>query len=160
MADKKIVSFNVIRPLCSKLRAKGKKIVLTNGCFDILHAGHVRYLKKAKAFGDILVVGLNSDRSVRAIKGPTRPVVGQNDRAEVLSALECVDYVTVFGELTPVKLIKAVRPAVLVKGADWMIGDIAGSDFVSSYGGKTLTVSLVKGRSTSGIIRKISRISR
>jgi D-beta-D-heptose 7-phosphate kinase/D-beta-D-heptose 1-phosphate adenosyltransferase len=160
MADKKIVSFNVIRPLCSKLRAKGKKIVLTNGCFDILHAGHVRYLKKAKAFGDILVVGLNSDRSVRAIKGPTRPVVGQNDRAEVLSALECVDYVTVFGELTPVKLIKAVRPAVLVKGADWKIGDIAGSDFVSSYGGKTLTVSLVKGRSTSGIIRKISRISR
>jgi D-beta-D-heptose 7-phosphate kinase/D-beta-D-heptose 1-phosphate adenosyltransferase len=160
MADKKIVPFPLLRRRCAKLRAGGKKIVFTNGCFDILHAGHVRYLKKAKALGDVLVVGLNSDRSVRAIKGPARPVVGQKDRAEVLSALECVDYVSIFGEPTPVKLIKAVRPDVLVKGADWKVGEIAGSDFVDSYGGKTLTVRLVKGKSTSGIIDKISRISR
>jgi D-beta-D-heptose 7-phosphate kinase/D-beta-D-heptose 1-phosphate adenosyltransferase len=160
MADKKIVSISLLRPLCSKLRARGKKIVFTNGCFDILHAGHVRYLKKARTLGDVLVVGLNSDKSVRAIKGPTRPVVGQKDRAEVLSGLECVDYITVFGESTPFKLIKAVRPDVLVKGADWKAGNIVGSDFVGSYGGKTVTASLVKGRSTSGIIGKISRMSR
>lgn len=157
MRGKKIVAFSRIKALASRLRAKGKRIVFTNGCFDILHAGHVKYLEKARSLGDILILGLNSDRSVRKIKGPSRPIVCQKDRAEVIASLGFVDYVTIFGEATPLRLIRAIRPRVLVKGADWKIGKIAGADFVKSYGGRVVAIPLVKGKSTTGLIRKIKR---
>lgn len=134
---------------------KKKKVIFTNGCFDILHAGHVRYLKKARSLGDVLVVGLNSDRSVRSIKGETRPIVPQNERAEVLSALECVDYVVLFSDATPLKLIEAIKPHVLAKGADWAAKDIVGGDIVRKNGGKIARITLVKGRSTTNIIRRV-----
>jgi len=157
MTEKKIVAFSKVKALASRLRAKGKRVVFTNGCFDILHAGHVKYLKKAKALGDVLILGLNSDSSVRKIKGPCRPVVPEGDRAVVISSLGFVDHVTIFADTTPLKLIKAVKPDVLVKGADWKVGKIVGADFVRSYGGKVVTIPLVKGRSTSGLIRAISK---
>jgi D-beta-D-heptose 7-phosphate kinase/D-beta-D-heptose 1-phosphate adenosyltransferase len=158
--SKKIVTLSALKRLCARSRTRKKRIVFTNGCFDILHAGHVKYLQKAKGLGDILVLGLNSDSSIRRIKGPTRPIVRQEDRAAVVSSLGCVDYVTVFGEDTPIKVIKAVKPDILVKGADWMAGSIVGADFVRSYGGRAVTVPLVKGRSTSDIIRRIRRTSK
>lgn len=159
MTGKKIIAFSRVKALASRLRAKGKRIVFTNGCFDILHAGHVKYLQKARSLGDVLILGLNSDRSVRKIKGPSRPIVCQKDRAEVIASLNSVDYVVTFGEATPLRLIKAIRPRVLVKGADWKVGSIAGADFVKSYGGRVVAISLVKGRSTTGLIRKIKERS-
>lgn len=157
MREKKIIVFSKVKALASSLRAKGKKVVFTNGCFDILHAGHVKYLERAKALGDVLIVGLNSDSSVRKIKGPCRPVVPEKDRAVIISSLGFVDYVTIFADETPLKVIKAVRPDVLVKGADWKVGEIVGADFVKSYGGKVIAIPLLKGRSTSGLIRAISK---
>lgn len=150
-----IISFSKVRALASSLRAKKKRIVFTNGCFDIIHAGHITYLGKAKALGDILIVGINSDSSVKKIKGPNKPVVGQGDRAAIVAALKPVDYVSIFNDTTPIKLIEAIKPDVLVKGADWQLNSIVGGDFVKSYGGKVKSVSLVKGRSTSNLIRKI-----
>ena len=144
---------NLARTL-SALRDKGKKIVFTNGCFDILHAGHVDYLSKAKRLGDILVVGLNSDSSVKKIKGKLRPINKESDRAKVLSSLYFVDYITSFNETTPENLIKKVRPDILVKGGDWKIEDIVGSSFVGSYGGKVRRIPFVKGYSTTSIIEK------
>ncbi|MDD5072964.1 MAG: D-glycero-beta-D-manno-heptose 1-phosphate adenylyltransferase [Candidatus Omnitrophica bacterium] len=155
MTEKKITSFSKLKALASRLRAKGKRIVFTNGCFDILHAGHVKYLEKARSLGDVLVLGLNSDRSVKKIKGPSRPIIPQKDRAAVVASLGFVDYVVIFGDATPLKLIKAVRPYVLVKGADWKVGKIVGADLVKSYGGKVVAIPLVKGRSTTGLIRRI-----
>ena len=140
-----------------RLRSRGKKIVFTNGCFDILHVGHVDYLTKARRMGDILVVGLNSDSSVKKIKGPGRPVNRERDRATVLSALSTVDYVSIFSEPTPEKLIKKVRPDVLVKGGDWSVKDIVGGDFVRSYGGRVRNISFVKGYSTTSLIRKMEK---
>jgi D-beta-D-heptose 7-phosphate kinase/D-beta-D-heptose 1-phosphate adenosyltransferase len=148
----KVVS---LRRLLGELKGKKQTVVFTNGCFDIVHAGHVRYLKKARALGDVLVVGLNSDFSVRKIKGKTRPIVGEKDRAEVLSALTSVDYAVVFDEETPIKLIERIRPDVLVKGADWKRGAIVGEDFVKGYGGRCSRIKLAKGRSTTAIIKKI-----
>ena len=113
-----------------------KRIVFTNGCFDIIHAGHAHYLSKAKSYGDILVVGLNSDSSIRRIKGPKRPIIPQHMRAYLLDTLKPVDYVVIFEEDTPIELIRAIRPHVLVKGADWQVENIVGADFVLSYGGK------------------------
>jgi len=136
-------------------RRAGKKIVFTNGVFDILHRGHVDYLAKAKSFGDILVVGLNSDASVRRLKGKSRPVQKQADRATILLALRSVDYVVIFGEDTPDRLIRQVKPHVLVKGADYKVSEIVGAEFVMSYGGTVRRVRLSKGRSTSGILRKL-----
>ncbi len=141
-------------------RRRGRKVVFTNGCFDILHAGHVRYLKKARSLGDILVVGLNSDSSVRSIKGDKRPIVPCGERAEVLSALECVDYVVVFSEPTPLKLIEAVRPDVLAKGADWAAKDIVGGEGVKSSGGRVARIALLQGRSTTNIIRRVLELHR
>ncbi len=138
-----------------KLKQKNKKIVFTNGCFDILHAGHISYLEKAKSLGSALVIGLNSDSSVKRIKGKSRPVVSQKNRAILLAALETVDMVIIFGELTPLKLIKAIKPDVLVKGGDWKKKDIVGSDFVESYGGKVKSLAYVKGLSTRSLISKI-----
>jgi len=132
-----------------------KRIVFTNGCFDILHAGHAYYLKKAKEFGDILVVGLNSDESIKRIKGPQRPIVPQEMRAYLLDSLKPVDYVVIFDEDTPERLIKAIRPHVLVKGADWELKDIVGADFVLSYGGKVERVEFKFDISTSHIIKRI-----
>ncbi len=135
-------------------RKKTRKIVFTNGCFDILHVGHVRYLQEAQAQGDLLVIGLNSDESVRRLKGPTRPVNKEADRAEVLAALGCVDFVTVFAEETPEKLIREVRPDVLVKGGDWQIDKIVGAQFVLSYGGVVRSLQFVDGFSTTAVIEK------
>jgi rfaE bifunctional protein nucleotidyltransferase chain/domain len=141
--------------IIEKARKEGKKIVFTNGCFDIIHAGHVDYLEKAKSLGDFLVVGLNSDESVKRLKGKDRPVNPQEQRKKVLSALKPVDLVVIFEEDTPERLIKEIKPDILVKGGDWKIENIVGSDFVKSYGGKVLTIDFVYDTSTSKIINKI-----
>ena len=151
----KLLAAKKITAVMGRLRLRGKKIVFTNGCFDILHVGHVDYLAKAKRMGDILVIGLNSDSSVRKIKGPGRPINRERDRAKVLSALSSVDYISIFSEPTPEKLIKKVRPAVLVKGGDWKIKDIVGGAFVRSYGGKVRNISFVKGYSTTSLIKRM-----
>lgn len=137
---------------------EGKRVVFTNGCFDILHAGHVRYLAAARSLGQVLVVGLNSDASVRRLKGPNRPVCPEEDRAEVLAALESVDAVTLFDDDTPESLIGALLPDVLVKGADWPVDRIAGAAAVLSSGGEVLTVPLLEGRSTTGVIETIVKL--
>lgn len=133
----------------------GRKIVFTNGCFDVLHYGHVHYLLQAKELGNILVIGLNSDDSVRRLKGPTRPINGENERAFVLAALACVDYVTLFEEDTPEELIKVVRPDVLVKGGDYTLDNIVGADFVMQNGGTVTTIPFVEGFSSTRIIEKL-----
>lgn len=140
------------------LRSAGKRIVFTNGCFDILHVGHVRYLSSARNEGDVLVVGLNSDKSIKSIKKENRPVIPEDQRAEVLAGLWCVDYVTLFDEPDPLSLIQAVRPDVLVKGADWAEAEIVGADFVTATGGKVVRVEMVPCISTSQIIQRIIEI--
>ena len=155
MAKNKIVSLQRLKRLLASARKKGITVVFTNGCFDIIHAGHVRYLNKAKSLGDILIAGLNSDISVKKIKGEKRPIVPQKERAEVLSGLEAVDYVVIFNEPTPIRLIKAALPDVLVKGADWADHAIVGADVVKKAGGRIARIKLVKGRSTTNIIKKI-----
>jgi D-beta-D-heptose 7-phosphate kinase/D-beta-D-heptose 1-phosphate adenosyltransferase len=149
---KKILDRKGIQKLSCRLRAEGKKIVFTNGCFDILHAGHVRYLKQARRLGDVLIVGLNSDRSLSAIK-PGRPINSEKNRAEVLAGLTAVDYIVVFSEKTPYNLIKTLRPDILVKGGDWKKEDIIGSDIAK----ETFSLPFVKGISTTKIIEKIIR---
>lgn len=134
---------------------KNKKVVFTNGCFDLLHVGHVRYLQEARAQGDILVVGVNSDASVKLLKGEERPLQSEGDRAEILASLCCVDFATIFDEDTPEELIKKVRPDVLVKGGDWPIDKIAGSSFVLSYGGEVRSLQFVHGRSTTLLVEKM-----
>jgi D-beta-D-heptose 7-phosphate kinase/D-beta-D-heptose 1-phosphate adenosyltransferase len=141
--------------LVGRLRAAGRTVVFTNGVFDLLHIGHLRYLQHARALGDALIVGLNSDRSVRANKGPTRPITPEAERAEVLEALACVDGVVIFDEETPYDLIAALQPDVLVKGADWAEDAIVGRDLVEARGGRVVRVALEPGRSTSAIIDKI-----
>ena len=158
MSLKNLIPRADIARLTARLRRAGKKIVFTNGVFDILHRGHVEYLGKAKSFGDVLIVGLNGDASVRRIKGRRRPLQNQKDRAIILLALHAVDYVVLFSEDTPDKLIRQVRPDVLVKGADYKISEIVGADFVRSYGGIVRRVKLTKGSSTSTIIRKLQTI--
>ncbi len=147
-----------LKALLREARREGKKVVFTNGCFDILHAGHVKYLKEARALGDILVVGVNSDRSVRAIKGEKRPVIPQEERVEVLSALSCVDYVVVFDDPTPLRLIEELEPDILVKGADWREEEIVGKGVVESRGGRVVRIPLKEGVSTTGIIRRICEL--
>lgn len=149
----KIVNRDELKQAAELLRADGKKIVFTNGCFDIIHVGHIRYLKEAKSLGDALIVGLNSDRSVSVIK-PNRPINPQEQRAEVLASLEMVDYVTIFDEETPYDLINLLKPDVLVKGGDWKKEDIVGSDIA----GKTFSLPYIRGVSTSGIIEKIKKL--
>ena len=142
--------------LVDRSRAAGRRIVFTNGVFDLLHAGHVHYLQHARSLGDVLIVGLNSDRSVRANKGAGRPITPQTERAEILEALTCIDAVVVFDEETPYDLIKALQPDVLVKGADWAEDAIVGRDLVEQRGGRVVRVPLEPGRSTSAIIRKVT----
>jgi D-beta-D-heptose 7-phosphate kinase/D-beta-D-heptose 1-phosphate adenosyltransferase len=139
-----------------QLKREGKKVVFTNGCFDIIHRGHVEYLTKAKALGDVLMVGMNTDASVRRLKGTARPVVCQEDRAFVLAAFRVVDYVCLFEEDTPHDLISVVVPDVLVKGSDWAIDSIVGKDIVEAAGGSVQTIDFVPNRSTTDIIKKIS----
>lgn len=157
--NKKIISQDSLKKAVGTLKQKHKKIVFTNGCFDVLHRGHIEYLKKARAIGDILVVALNSDASVKGIKGDGRPINRQRDRAAILASLEFVDFVTIFNEDTPLKLIKKLKPDILVKGADWNKDKIAGKAFVESYGGKVVTVRFLKGYSTSKMVSDISRKS-
>ncbi|WP_266368420.1 D-glycero-beta-D-manno-heptose 1-phosphate adenylyltransferase [Tellurirhabdus rosea] len=136
-------------------RAAGQRIVFTNGCFDIVHLGHIDYLEKARSLGDRLVLGLNTDASVSCIKGPLRPVVNEYARARLMAALEFVDAVVLFGEPTPLELIEAVRPHILVKGDDYSVENIVGADFVIQNGGSVQTVALVPGYSTTKLIEKI-----
>jgi rfaE bifunctional protein nucleotidyltransferase chain/domain len=131
-----------------------KKLVFTNGCFDLLHIGHVRYLQQAKSLGDLLIVAVNSDQSVKKLKGPTRPIQSEQDRAEILAALACVDFTIIFDEETPLEIIKKIKPQVLVKGGDWKISQIVGSDFVLSHGGEVKSLQFVDGKSTTRIIEK------
>ncbi len=151
----KIVSLDDLLKKVADHRKNGKKIVFTNGCFDILHVGHVRYLAAARNKGDILVVGLNSDRSTRKIKGEQRPIVQQDQRAEVLAGLCCVDYITIFNEQNPLSLIRSIRPEVLVKGDDWPEKEIVGADIVKADGGEVVRVSVVPNISTTSIINRI-----
>jgi rfaE bifunctional protein nucleotidyltransferase chain/domain len=137
------------------LKAKGNRIVFTNGCFDLLHIGHIRYLEKARTLGDILVVGVNSDSSVRKLKGPKRPVLPVKERAEILSGLECVDYITIFDEIDPLKLITSLKPNVLVKGGDWTKEQIVGREVVERSGGEVVIIPFIKGASTSNLIETI-----
>jgi rfaE bifunctional protein nucleotidyltransferase chain/domain len=155
MSAQKIKTLDEVVQLRAQFRKLGKKLVFTNGCFDILHIGHVRYLNAARALGDALVVGINSDRSVREIKGESRPVVTESERAEVLAGLASVDYVCIFDDPTPKQIIDAIVPDVLVKGADWGISEIVGRDTVESAGGVVRNVPLVEGASTTDIIRKV-----
>jgi rfaE bifunctional protein nucleotidyltransferase chain/domain len=136
-------------------RREGRRVVFTNGVFDILHPGHVRYLQQARALGDLLIIGLNSDASVRRNKGPERPINNEAERAEILEALECVDAVTVFDEETPAEIIRAIQPDILVKGADWAADAIVGRDTVEALGGRVVRVPIERGYSTTEIIRKI-----
>ncbi|MFA4983921.1 MAG: D-glycero-beta-D-manno-heptose 1-phosphate adenylyltransferase [Candidatus Omnitrophota bacterium] len=155
----KIKKPQALKKILSGFRKKGERIVFTNGCFDLLHYGHVRYLEAAKKKGDVLVVALNSDSSIKRIKGRKRPIINKDDRAGTIAALESVDYVTVFDEDTPLKIIKLLRPDIIVKGADWNHKNIVGADFVRSYGGKVDTLKLSQGRSTTAIIEKIVKDS-
>src|SRR5258707_7341502 len=143
--------------LVERLRGAGKTVVFTNGVFDLLHVGHLRYLQRARELGDALLIGLNSDRSVRQIKGPERPITTESERAEVLEALNCVDGVVIFDEETPRDLIAAIQPDVLVKGADWAEDAIVGRDIVEARGGRVIRVALEAGHSTTGIVDRIQR---
>jgi D-beta-D-heptose 7-phosphate kinase/D-beta-D-heptose 1-phosphate adenosyltransferase len=150
----KIKTLSKARALVARLKKKGKKIVFTNGCFDLLHFGHVSYLRRARALGDFLIVGLNSDDSVRRLKGKQRPFNSQKDRAEILSELSSVDCVTIFREDTPLRLLKSLKPHILVKGSDWSRNEIVGREVVESYGGEVKRISLIPGRSTTRLIRR------
>lgn len=150
------VSKKNLPALLTKLKKQRKLIVFTNGVFDIIHRGHIDYLHKARSFGDLLIVGLNSDSSVRRLKGNKKPLQKQADRAAIVVSLKPVDYVVLFGEDTPERLIEAIRPDILVKGADYKVSQIVGAKFVKSYGGKVRRVRLSAGRSSSDLIKKLS----
>lgn len=141
------------------MRAEGRRLVFTNGCFDLLHVGHVRYLAQARALGDVLLVAINSDRAVRELKGAGRPVMGERERAEVLAALEAVSFVTVFDELSPRSLIARLLPDVLVKGGDYALGEIHGREEVEAAGGQVVALAFVEGASTTEIIKRIKAVA-
>lgn len=151
----KIKTAEELTLLLPELRRGGRTVVFTNGCFDLLHVGHVRYLAAAAAEGDLLIVGLNSDRSVRTIKGKRRPIVPEAERAEILAGLACVDFVTVFEEADPLRVIQTLRPDVLVKGGDWAESEIVGADAVKHSGGRVVRIPVVEGASTSAIVARI-----
>ncbi|KAF0157093.1 MAG: D-beta-D-heptose 7-phosphate kinase / D-beta-D-heptose 1-phosphate adenosyltransferase [Syntrophaceae bacterium] len=151
----KVLGREILKDKLEALRQEGKKIAFTNGCFDILHVGHVRYLKEAKKTADILVLALNSDSSVRAIKGEKRPLVSETERAEVLAALECIDFVTIFTELTPLEIICYLKPDILIKGGDWPEDKVVGRDEIKQWGGYVTIIPEVAGKSTTNIVDKI-----
>jgi D-beta-D-heptose 7-phosphate kinase/D-beta-D-heptose 1-phosphate adenosyltransferase len=151
----KIRSREGLQPILEAERQKGRTVVFTNGCFDLLHVGHVKYLQKARRLGDLLVLGLNSDASIRRLKGPKRPLLGEEERAHILAALDCIDYVVIFDEDTPLKLISALRPDILVKGGDYTADGVVGKEIVESYGGRVELIQFVDGKSTTNIINKV-----
>ena len=151
----KLKSLAELRAITAEARTKGKIVVFTNGCFDLVHRGHVHLLREAKALGDLLIVAINSDQSVKTIKGPTRPILPETDRVELIAAMEMVDYVLLFEESDPYKAIAALRPEVLVKGGDWTSEKIIGADIIEGDGGKVAVIPYLKGFSTSEIIEKI-----
>jgi rfaE bifunctional protein nucleotidyltransferase chain/domain len=151
----KLKSLDELRAIATDARRGGQKIVFTNGCFDLLHRGHVHVLRESKALGDVLVVGINTDRSAKAIKGLARPVLSEQDRVELIAAMEMVDYVILFDEADPSRLIEALRPDVLAKGGDWSADKIVGSEFVQRAGGKVAVIPYLKGSSTTEIIERI-----
>jgi rfaE bifunctional protein nucleotidyltransferase chain/domain len=144
-----------LRRIIKDLKKKGKRIVFTNGCFDILHLGHIRYLEDAKSLGDILVVGVNSDHSVRILKGPERPILPEMERAEILSGFWCVDYITIFNEPTPLELISSLQPHILVKGGDWTKETTVGREVVERMGGEVVILPFIEGSSTSNLVETI-----
>ncbi|MCM8804204.1 MAG: D-glycero-beta-D-manno-heptose 1-phosphate adenylyltransferase [Candidatus Omnitrophica bacterium] len=151
----KIKSFSEIKKISEKLKKEGKIIVFTNGCFDIIHPGHIKLLKKAKSLGDVLIVGLNKDKSVKKLKGEKRPIIDEKGRVEILSSLEMVDYVVLFGDRTPKRLIKEILPDYIVKGGDYKKQEVVGKDIVEKYGGKVVIIPLYKKYSTTNLIKKI-----
>ncbi|MDI6794778.1 MAG: D-glycero-beta-D-manno-heptose 1-phosphate adenylyltransferase [bacterium] len=151
----KIKTLSELKEIVGQLKKDGKRVVFTNGCFDLLHVGHIRCLKKARELADILVAGLNSDSSVKGLKGDSRPLIPEQERAEILAALECVDYVVIFEEPDPVRVISTLLPDVLVKGDEYSLSEIKGREIVEAGGGEVVRVSLVKGRSTSNLIQQI-----
>ena len=153
--NNKLKTWEEITDISRKLKEQSKTIVFTNGCFDILHAGHVKYLAEAKELGNILILGLNSDSSVKRLKGNDRPVNNEQDRAIVLSALCSVSYIVIFDEDTPYELINNIKPNILVKGGDWKPEDIVGHDIVSSYNGRVMSLSFIEGKSTTDIVNKL-----
>lgn len=155
MTKDKIKELKELKNIIDSFKKRGERVVFTNGCFDILHLGHIEYLEKAGVEGDKLIVAVNSDCSVRRIKENARPIIPEEERATLVAALECVDYVIIFTEPSPLNLIKALKPDVLVKGGDWDKKDIVGKDFVESYGGEVISVDFAKGYSTSSIIARI-----
>jgi D-beta-D-heptose 7-phosphate kinase/D-beta-D-heptose 1-phosphate adenosyltransferase len=157
---RKVLTRRALQRRLAALRRQGKRVVFTNGCFDLVHVGHVRYLAAARRLGDVLVVALNSDRSVRRLgKDPERPLVGERDRAEVLAALAAVDYVTIFDEDTPYEVIGVLQPDVLVKGGDWTLDRIVGADLVRARGGTVKTIAYVRGYSTTRLAARLRRRS-
>ncbi|MFH1355078.1 MAG: D-glycero-beta-D-manno-heptose 1-phosphate adenylyltransferase [Candidatus Omnitrophota bacterium] len=156
MLKNKIISLVELSRIRNEL--KKRKLVFTNGCFDLLHFGHVKYLEEAKAKGDVLVVAVNSDSSIRKIKGKGRPITQEKDRLGVIAGLESVDYVVKFNQSTPLKVIQKLKPDILVKGADWNQESIVGADFVRSYRGRVCRIKLLNGRSTTNLIKKIGKI--
>jgi D-beta-D-heptose 7-phosphate kinase/D-beta-D-heptose 1-phosphate adenosyltransferase len=154
-ADSKLHEPKTLASLLVSRRALGQKVVFTNGCFDLLHVGHVKYLQAARRLGDLLVLGLNTDASIRRLKGPKRPLIGEDERAHILAALDCIDYVVLFDEDTPIELIRTLRPDILVKGADFTPDGVVGKDLVESWGGRVELIQFVDGKSTTNIIEKI-----
>jgi rfaE bifunctional protein nucleotidyltransferase chain/domain len=154
----KILERNELREKMEELRNNGKKIAFTNGCFDILHVGHVRYLREARKTADVLVLALNSDSSVRSIKGEKRPLMNEKERAEILAALEFVDFVTIFAELTPLELINYLKPDILIKGGDWPEEKVVGREEVKKWGGRVAIIPEIEGKSTTNIVEKIKTL--
>ena len=154
-SDSKIKNLDVLTHVIARERSRGKRVVFTNGCFDLLHVGHVKYLQKARELGDLLVVGLNTDASVRRLKGEKRPLIEETERAHILAALDCIDYVVLFDEDTPLRVIEALAPAILVKGGDYNVDQVVGREVVEAHGGRVELIQFVDGRSTSRIIEKI-----
>ena len=160
MITDKIKTWHQLAEACEALKSKGLKIVFTNGCFDVIHRGHVQYLEEARACGDVLIVGLNSDDSIKRLKGSSRPINPEMDRLMVIAALESVSFVTLFAEDTPYELIQQILPSILVKGGDWKAEDIVGSDIVLNSGGEVKSLSFVEGKSSTAIINKLNQEGR
>lgn len=155
MGTDKIKSRPELAHIIRQQKKEGRKIVFTNGCFDIIHPGHLSYLATAKALGDILVIGVNSDESVKRLKGNNRPILNQNERTLILSYMEMIDYLCIFDEDTPYELIKAIEPDILVKGGDWAVENIVGKDILEAYGGKVISIPYLEGASTTNIVERI-----